>query len=58
MSNKFNKRARSSSSNDYSEQYTEYNINFTLNSSLNVLICEKKNELERNTYLETEYQMQ
>ena len=54
MYNKFNKRARSSSSNDYSEQYTEYNINFTLNSSLDILMCEKENEPERNTYLETE----
>ena len=57
MSNKSNKRARSSSPNDYREQHTEYaeyNINFTLNSSLDVLMCEKENKSERNTYLETE----
>ena len=54
MSNKSNKRTRSSSPNDYKEQHTEYDINFTLNSSLDVLMCEKENEPERNTYLETE----
>ncbi|GBC09501.1 hypothetical protein RclHR1_08910005 [Rhizophagus clarus] len=51
--NKCNKRARSSSPDDYKEQHAEY-INLILEDSLNTSIFEKKNEQEKNKDFEIE----
>ena len=51
--NKYNKKARISSSDNYKEQHTEY-VNLILDNSSDVLISEKENEPERNIDLEIE----
>ena len=48
---KYNKRARSSSPDNYKEQYTEC-LNLILNDSSDILMCNKENELKNNTDLE------